>query len=149
MNGDRRRHLIEAVYDFAGQNPLLATSDGSFDRCTSASKALIEHLDGCSINALPVRFSGIVGEYPEAHGRWKRIRPEFWTHYAILAEGIVVDLTACQFDPDAEFPFFLEAGEAASMWQVATVLEGFGDLEIGPLLEFADTFESSNRAPTP
>lgn len=109
---------------FVAGRPRLMTPQGAFNRCRQVSKSFMTLLAEHGIDAKVVRLSESNRDFPDAHSKWRKLGPpKYWVHYAVLAEGIVVDCTMRQFDPKAGVPIFQTPEQVLQDWDDAVVYE--------------------------
>lgn len=134
-----RQEVKELVDWFVAGRPRLGTSSGSFNRCRQTTASLMSLLAEHGIESHAVRLSEAQGYYPDAHPKWHRLGAAvYWVHYAVLVDGMVVDCTARQFDPKADFPKISTPDEVEAEWPDAVVYADAATTKvIGHLSRFA------------
>lgn len=118
---DEARQLVDW---FVAGRPRLGTQSGSFNRCRQTVASLMSLLADHGIESHAVRLSEGQRYYPKAHPQWHRLGSSvYWVHYALLVDGMVVDCTARQFDPEADFPSIRTPEDVVDEWPDAVVYE--------------------------
>lgn len=87
----------------------LRTHAGAIGKCSSVSCDLIDDYRAAGYEARLIRFKGHRGDVPFPNPEGDK-REE---HLAVLVDGIVVDATRRQFDPDAAVPTIYPSVNAA------------------------------------
>lgn len=88
-----------------------------FNFCKQASKTLASHLIECGYEPTVFRCSGLETYAPKAHKRWLSLGKQmYWTHYVVLCEGLVIDLTRQQFFPECPAVFVTTLEELKKEW---------------------------------
>jgi hypothetical protein len=128
--------MQEIVAEFAARRQRLATPAGSFDRCRRVADELTEALREAGTDAVVLRVQGFLGDPGKAHVKWRRLdaTARSWTHYVVLVDGAVVDLTHAQFDPDAPFPLVMPLADVGAAWSECVRLDSEPDFGPPPRL---------------
>lgn len=104
-----------------------ATAEGSFNKCTQVSEAIAQRM--CKITDMDikvVRFEGYKGDTSNIFPKWKRIPAINMVHYAILLDNqYVVDLTAKQFDSNADARQITHIDDINKTWNEMTVHQDY------------------------
>lgn len=94
------KQLSDAIETFKAQNLQWSTQSGALNQCHSASVRFIAHLGLEGIRAELLSINQ--GE-----------------HVVVIVDGVMVDWTARQFDPDDDFPKITEASHGRAVGKAA------------------------------
>lgn len=116
--------LANTVRTFCGSRRKLGTPNGSFNRCAEASRELADHLRAAGLSPRILRLSEGNRYYPRAHSGWTELgSSHWWVHYVVEVDGIAIDCTMRQFDPDADFPDMRPLEAVMEEWGLVWELE--------------------------
>ena len=106
---------------FAQAHSKFGTPDGAFNKCSFASYDLRNQMDKNGIIAVVYQGIGCKGDTSMAVKKWQKLgNPDFWVHYVVEAEDIVIDMTNRQFNPNSAFPLICSLAQFKSQWMNTT-----------------------------
>ncbi len=99
------------------------SQDGAFNKCKKTCEAVVDRLSelaGVSI----VRCEGYNGSLKEAHPKWNKVDSDAIVHYVLEVDGMVIDLTAKQFDEKESFPKIVSKDDFTQNWREMLLHKG-------------------------
>lgn len=120
LNPLPRQHLSVIVRDFVKDYPSFNTMDGAYNKCKFASYELVLHLRRQGYEAKLVHVKGFTNPelFTEPHAKWLETDRKEWSHYLVGIGTWAVDVTARQFDENAQVPIVRPLGNLGDDWEL-------------------------------
>jgi hypothetical protein len=98
--------FVYLVNTFCLEFPDLGNPDIAEGRCKFYSYELVKYLKAHGINAELYHVQGIsnYADWPNARKTWLDTDPDDWTHYVVVVNGVCIDVTSRQLDPNSQHP---------------------------------------------
>jgi hypothetical protein len=97
------------------------THEGSFNACGAATSKVCASIPG----AKHMQVADYQGDMTKAHPKWQDLgMPHVISHHVPVVGGDVVDFTARQFDPAADYPHVEPLKSYRKRWGAVHEIEG-------------------------
>lgn len=133
-------HVLMLVSEFARKFPSLQTKAGAHNKCKLISMELAAFLRKRGIKAKLIHVQGVRDKksLPDAHQEWLDRQAKEWSHYVVKSGSRYFDLSARQFDPNADVPSVNTRPQLAERWNLVESDDFLNDwvTEVLPVKEF-------------
>jgi len=107
------------IADFVRRFPKVMTRAGSYGKCKFLSYELALYLRRRGVRATVLHCQSLAknhGWKKTAHASWVEKPRSEWSHYVVVSDGLVYDVTARQFDQDLPVPFVIDRAVLSTYW---------------------------------
>lgn len=96
----------------------------AFNKCKKASTGLFNHLVAKGFEPTLIQLVDYNGIVHQPHPRWLKIPRYDWIHYVVFIDGHSYDLTARQFNSNANYPEILTKKQLIQTWRYNYLVAG-------------------------